>query len=81
LATGAKNFFSGGPLVVGRLFPPPVGPPPPPPPGSGRRGRGTLAGERGTGRVPIPTRGHTLWYSLYVLCGHDIRKFRRDASI
>ncbi len=36
----------------------------PPPPGSG--GRGTLAGERGVWRVPIPTRGHTLWYSLYV---------------
>jgi hypothetical protein len=28
-------------------------------PGSG--GTGTLAGERGVGRVPIPTRGHTLW--------------------
>ncbi len=34
---------------------------------SGRRrkiglgGRGTLAGERGVGRVLIPTRGHTLW--------------------
>ncbi len=26
-------------------------------------GRGTLAGERGVGRVPIPTRGHTLWCS------------------
>jgi hypothetical protein len=25
----------------------------------------SLAGERGVGRVPIPTRGHTLWYSLY----------------
>ncbi len=35
-----------------------------PPFGSG--GRGTLAAERGGGRVPIPTRGHTLWYSLYV---------------
>jgi hypothetical protein len=23
-------------------------------------------GERGVGRVPIPTRGHTLWYSLYI---------------
>jgi hypothetical protein len=34
------------------------------PPRSG--GRGTLAGERGVGRVPIPTRGHTLWYSLYI---------------
>ncbi len=32
-------------------------PPPPPPFGSG--GRGTLAGERGVGRVPISTRGHT----------------------
>jgi hypothetical protein len=28
-------------------------------------GRVILAGERGIGRVPIPTRGHTLWYSLY----------------
>jgi hypothetical protein len=34
-------------------------------------GEDTLAGERGVGRVPIPARGHTLWYSLYiyVLCG------------
>ncbi len=42
---------------------------PPPPPGSG--GRGTLAGKRGVGRVPFPTRGytqlHTLWYSLRTL--------------
>ncbi len=29
-------------------------------------GRGTLACERGVGRVPIPTRGHRLWYSLYI---------------
>jgi hypothetical protein len=28
--------------------------------------RGTLAGERGVGKVPIPTRVHTLWYSLYI---------------
>jgi hypothetical protein len=45
----------------------------PPPPGSG--GRGTLAGERGVGRVSIPTRGHTLWYSLYtvnVLCERTV---------
>jgi hypothetical protein len=36
-----------------------------PPPGSG--GRGTLAGERGFGGVPIPTRGHTrMLYSLYI---------------
>jgi hypothetical protein len=36
----------------------------PPPFGSG--GRGTLAGERGGGRVPIPMRGHTLWYSVNI---------------
>jgi hypothetical protein len=35
-----------------------------PSPGSG--GRGTLAGERGVGRVPILTRGYTLWYSVYL---------------
>ncbi len=34
-----------------------------PPPSEGR---GTFAGERGGGRVPIPTRGPTLWYSLYM---------------
>ncbi len=39
-------------------------------------GRGTLTGERKGGRVLIPTRGHTLWYSLYIgtgylLCGHE----------
>jgi hypothetical protein len=45
----------------------------PSPFGSG--GRGTLAGERGGGRVPIPTRGHTLWYSIYVctLCVEHTR--------
>jgi hypothetical protein len=26
----------------------------------------TRQGERGYGRVPIPTRGQTLWYSLYI---------------
>jgi hypothetical protein len=36
------------------------------PPSFGSGGRGTLTGERGGGRVPIPTRGHILWYSLYV---------------
>jgi len=30
---------------------------PPPPPTFGTGGRGTLAGERGGGRVPIPTTG------------------------
>jgi hypothetical protein len=45
------------------------------PPISG--GRGTLADE-----VPIPTRGHTLWYSLlYVLCGsQDIAAAPCDAK-
>jgi hypothetical protein len=36
----------------------------PPPFGTG--GRGTLAGERGGGRVPISTSGHTLWYSVHI---------------
>jgi hypothetical protein len=27
--------------------------------------RGKLAGEKVGGRVPMPTRGHTLWYSVY----------------
>ncbi len=46
----------------------------PPPPCSG--GRGTLDGERGVGRVLVPTRGHTLWYSLYIrtLCSRPLRK-------
>jgi len=52
-----------------------LGPPPPPPrrlgcpfpPVSG--GRGTLAGEKGVGRVPIPTRGiHCGTLYMYVLC-------------
>jgi hypothetical protein len=48
-----------------------IGTPPTPHPQAsmalpGSEGRGTLAGERGVGRVPIPTRGHTLWYSLYI---------------
>jgi hypothetical protein len=36
------------------------------PPALWSGGRGTLAGERGGGRVPIPTRGHALWCSLYI---------------
>jgi hypothetical protein len=36
---------------------------PPCPFGSG--GRGTLAGESGDGRVPIPTRGHTVVLFIY----------------
>jgi hypothetical protein len=44
------------------------------PPHFGSGGRGTLAGEKGGGRVPIPTRGHTLWYSIYiyVLCANTV---------
>ncbi len=48
------------PLTLGRVLPPP-----PPTPG----GRGTLAGERGGGRVPILTKGHTCGTLYkYVLC-------------
>jgi hypothetical protein len=40
-------------------------------------GRGTLACERGGGRVPIPTMGHSLWYSIYnvyvLLCDFLVR--------
>ncbi len=36
----------------------------PPPPGSG--GGAHSLGERGVGRVPIPTRGQTLWYSFFI---------------
>jgi hypothetical protein len=39
----------------------------PPPFGSG--GSGTLAGERGGRKVPIPTRGHFGTLFIYVLCG------------
>ncbi len=43
------------------------------PPVSG--GRGTLAGEKGVGRVPIPTRGiHCGTLYMYVLCGSDQRE-------
>jgi hypothetical protein len=30
-------------------------------------GEGKLACGRGVGGVPIPTRGHTLWYSIYII--------------
>ncbi len=41
------------------------------PPVSG--GRGTLAGEKGVGRVPIPTRGvHCGTLYMYVLCGLSV---------
>ncbi len=51
-----RNWDSPNPFTRRRVCPHP------PPPGSG--GRGTLAGERGVERVPIPTRGHPLWYSF-----------------
>ncbi len=51
-----RNWDSPNPSPAGEWAPPPFG--------SG--GRGTLAGERGVGRLPIPTRGQTLWYSLYI---------------
>jgi hypothetical protein len=50
-----RNWDSPNPSPAGEYAPPPFG----------TGGRGTLAGERGGGRVPIATRGHTLWYSLY----------------
>ncbi len=50
------SFFSNSPN------PSPAGQYPPPP----TLGRDTLAGERGVGRIPVPMRGHTLWYSLYI---------------
>jgi hypothetical protein len=60
------------PLTRRRVCPPPLVP----------GGRGTLTGERGGWRVPITTRGHTLWYSVntctvYVLCGVEQRKNKK----
>jgi hypothetical protein len=52
--------------VVGIGTPPTPHPQASAPPPFGPGGRGTLAGERRGGRVPIPTRGHTLWYSVYI---------------
>ncbi len=47
------------------------------PPVSG--GRGTLAGEKGVGRVPIPTRGiHCGTVYMYVLCDLDVRLVKID---
>ncbi len=42
-----------------------------PPPTLWFRGRVTLAGERGVGRVPIPTRGHTYTVVLF-LCTYFV---------
>ena len=52
--------------VVGIRTPPTPRPQASVAPSFGSGGRGTLAGEKGGERVPIPTRGHTLWYSFYV---------------
>jgi hypothetical protein len=49
-----RNWDSPNPSPTGECAPPRYG------------GRGTLAGERGVGGVLIPTRGHTLRYSLYI---------------
>ncbi len=58
----------------------------PPFPGSG--GRGTLVGERGVGRVPIPTRDvHCGSLYIYVLCaptpieGCRIKKVRKSKEV
>jgi hypothetical protein len=59
LFSSRRNWISPQPLIRKRVCPPL-----PPPFGSG--GRGTLADERGGGRVSISTREHTLWYSLYM---------------
>ncbi len=53
--SSSRNWDSPNPSPAGKGAPPPRS-----------VGRGTFAGERGVGRVPIPTRGHTLWYSLYI---------------
>ncbi len=56
--------------------------PPPasvPPPHRVPGRRGTLACERGGGRVPVPTMGHTLWYSINIctLCGRGIWRIQK----
>ncbi len=51
-----RNWNSPTPLGAGGCAPPHFGP----------GGEGTLACGKGVGGVPIPTRGHTLWCSVYV---------------
>jgi hypothetical protein len=48
-----RNWDSPNPSPASEFIPPPFG----------TGGRGTLAGG---GRVPIPTRGHTLWHCIFV---------------
>jgi hypothetical protein len=55
-----QNWDSPNPSPAGEYAPLPFG----------TGGRGTLAGERGGGRDPIPTRGHTLWYSVLYIDVH-----------
>ncbi len=57
-----RNWDSPNPSSAGEYAPPPFG--------TGKRG--TLAGERGGGRVPIATRGHTMWYSVDTYFGPAI---------
>jgi hypothetical protein len=69
------TYHRVGRVLTAKLFFPVVGigtPPPPtrrrvcpPHPLVGGRG-GTLAYERGVGGIPIPTREHTQWYSVYI---------------
>jgi hypothetical protein len=56
LFSSRRNWDSPNPSPAGACAPPPFG--------SG--GRGTLAGERGGGRVPIPTRGTIHCGTLYI---------------
>jgi hypothetical protein len=69
LFSSRRNWDSPNPSPAGECAHPPFG--------SG--GRGTLAGERGGGRFPIPTRGHTLWYSSYI-CVLCIQYFERPSQ-
>ena len=49
------------------------------PPVSG--GRGTLTGEKGVGRVPIPTRGiHCGTLYMYVLCDLDVNLTEKEKA-
>jgi hypothetical protein len=49
-------------------------------PHPGSWGRDTLAGESGVGRVPIPTRGHTLWF-IYTYTLWTIKRSRRIVEL
>jgi hypothetical protein len=50
-----RNWDYPNPLLASECAPPPA-----------LGGGAHSLAERGVGRVPIPTRGHTLWYSLYL---------------